>query len=53
MLSEYSLKYIRWKKLTMGDFDHFNTIDQDDSEPNFEVNENDDTVILTLFEYKT
>ncbi|CAF2952147.1 unnamed protein product [Rotaria sp. Silwood2] len=47
------LKYIRWKKLTMGDFDQFNTIDQDDSEPDDEVNENVDMVILTLFEYKT
>ena len=25
------LKYIPWKKLTIGDFDQFNTVDQDDS----------------------
>ncbi|CAF1482695.1 unnamed protein product [Rotaria sp. Silwood1] len=38
-------RYIQWKKLTMGDFDHFNTIDQDDSEPDDEINGNDDTVM--------
>ena len=47
------LKYIRWKKLTMGDFDQLNTTDSDDSEPDDEVNENVNMVMLTLFASKT
>ena len=47
------LKYIRWKKLTMGDFNELNTTDSDDSELDDEVSENVDIVMLTLFTYKT
>ena len=45
------LKYIEWKKLTIGDFDQFDTIDPNYSESDDEVDGNNDMVILTLFEY--
>ncbi|CAF1683125.1 unnamed protein product [Rotaria magnacalcarata] len=38
-------KYYRWKKLTMGDFDQFDTNDPDYLEPDDEVDENNDMVI--------
>ncbi|CAF3198980.1 unnamed protein product [Rotaria sp. Silwood2] len=44
-------KYYRWKQLTMGDFDQFDTNDPDYLEPDDEVDENDDMVILTFFGY--
>jgi len=45
------LKYVEWRKLTMDDFDQFDTIDQSYSEPDDEVDRNDDMVILKLFRY--
>ncbi len=44
-------EYNRWKKLTMGDFDQFDTIDSDNSEPDNEVDDKDDMVIFILFQY--
>jgi hypothetical protein len=43
------LKYVEWRKLTMGDFDEFDTIDQSYSESDFEVDANNSLVILRLF----
>ena len=45
------LKYIEWKKLMMGHFDHFDNSDQDSSESDDEVNRDDDMVILKIFLY--
>lgn len=38
------LEYNRWKKLTMGDFDQFDTIDSDNSVPDIEVDDKDETI---------
>ena len=45
------LKYVEWRKLTMGDFDEFDTIVQRYSESGDEVDGNDDMVTLRLFLY--
>ena len=44
-------KYYRWKQLTMGDFDQFDTIDSDHAQSDNEVYGKDVMVILILFEY--
>ncbi len=45
------LKYVEWRKLTTGDFDEFDTIDQSYSESDLEVDGNISMVILRLFGY--
>ena len=47
------MRQLSIKIYSMGDFDQLNTTVSDDSEPDDEVNENVNIVMVTLFAYKT